>query len=221
MITAKFGSKSFEITASKIYTPNGISYDESITTEEVAVEGKKPTLNIKGLGLKNLSFTVVLDARFVTVESEISYWDKALLAKKSENFSIGKNNIGKFFLTQVSKSNIVLGKNGSYIKCTLSLTFKEDGASANGVLFPPPPTPKVVAVQNSASTSTKNIRVGTMIKPKAGARWYYTAAGAINRTGRSGSAYQRAMPVTYIYNGGQAINPQGLGWMIPADVDVV
>ena len=219
MITAKFGSKTFEISATKIYTPNGITYDESITTEEVEVEGKKPTLNIKGLGLKNLSFTVMLDARFVTVESEISYWDKILLNKKSENFSIGKNTIGKFYLIQVSKSNIVLAKDGTYIKCTLTLTFKEDGAGANNELFPPK---KATSVINSASTSSnKNIKVGTMIKPKSGTYWYYTASGAINRTGKRGKAYNKSMKVSYIFQNGKAINPQGLGWMIPADVEIV
>lgn len=216
--TAKFGTKTFDVTSKKIYTPDGLTYSESLSTEEVEVSGKKPKLNIKGIGLKELSFDVILDARFVTVETEISWWDKKLLSKKSESFSLGKTTLGKFYLTEVQKSNIIVGKNGKFAKCKMSLTFKEDGASANSSSS----TNKSNTVKNSSSSSSKkNIKVGTYIKPKSGTRWYYTAAGALNRTGISGKAYNQKLRVTYIYQNGRAINPQGLGWMIPADVDVV
>ena len=218
MITAKFGSKSFEVTSKKIYTPDGLSYSENLNTEETEVSGKKSTVTIKGLGLKSLSFNVKLDSRFVTIATEIKYWEDTMRAGKSENFSLGSTTIGKFFLTGVSVSNVQISKSGVYTQATLTLTFKEDGASTNNQLFPPA---KAQTVINSSTSSVANIAKGTKIKPKSGTRWYYTAVGAINRTGKSGKAYNQVMEVTYVYQNGKAINPRGLGWMIPSDVDVV
>ena len=220
MITAKFGTKAFEVKSDKIYTPDGLTYTDSINYEETEVSGKKKTLNIKGLNLKDLSFDVKLDSRFVNVESEIKFWDDKMLSKKSENFSLGNTTLGRFFITQVSKKEINIAKNGRYSKATITLTFKEDGESANSVLFPEPPK-KVQNVKNSSSSSSKKIKKGTKIKPKNGVRWYYTGEGAIKRTGKSGKAYNKVMSVTYIYKDGKAINPGGLGWLIPSDVDVV
>lgn len=207
MITAKFGSKSFEVSKSKIYTPNGITYTDSIELEETEVSKKKPKVTLKSKGLREISFDLLLDVRFVNVETEIKAWDNLLNKATAQTFTLGKMNLGKFFLTKVSKSDFVMIKTGQLTQAKLSLSFKEKPSSSTS--------------SSSSSSSSKNIKVGTKIKPKSGTRWYYTAVGAINRTGISGSAYQKTMTVTYIYNNGQAINPQGLGWMIPADVDVV
>ena len=78
------------------------------------------------------------------------------------------------------------------------------------------------AVKKSQNTTTKKeIKVGTNVKPKSGTRWYYTAEGAINKTGKSGKAQNTALTVSHVYQNGKAINPQGLGWMRPEDVDIV
>lgn len=217
MITAKFGTKSFEVTKKKVYTPDGLSYSEGINVEEVEVSGKKPTLNIKGLKLKDVSFEVKLDSRFVNIETETKFWLDKMISKKSENLSLGNRTLGKFYLVQVDESEIVIAKNGKALKSKLTLTFKEDGAYANSVLFPPKKT-------NTTSSSKKNIKKGTKIKPKNGVRWYYTADGAIKRKGKSGKAQNKTLEVTYVYpkkGTVKCVNPKGLGWLLVSDVTVV
>ena len=220
MITAKFGSKSFEVSANKIYTPDGIPISESLSTEEVEVSGKKPTLNIKGIGLLSISFDVSLNSIFLDVESELDYWTTTLRNKTSQVLSIGKRTLGYFFLTDCSHSDVVLAKDGSYIKAKLSLSFKEDSTKKVVTQTPTPPKTQTVT-QSPTTTVSKSITVGTTVKPKANTRWYYTAEGAINRTGTSGVAYQQNIQVSHVYNNGQAIALGVYGWMIPSDVTVV
>lgn len=225
MVTVKFGSKSFEVKANKIYTPDGISISEALSTEEVEVKGKKPTLNIKGIGLQSITMSVKLDCRFVNVETELRYWKNTLLGKSSQILMIGSYQIGKMFLTSYSVSDIGLAGNGAYIRATLELSFTEDGAYANSnkINFTSPK--KASAVKNSAADSkNKTIGKGATIKPKSGARWYYTAEGALKKTGKSGEAYQKEMVVTYTYSKSGKIvcvNPSGLGWLKVEDVTVV
>lgn len=220
MITAKFGTKSFEVSYNKIYTPDGLSFSESIDTEEVEVSGKKPKLNIKGIGLIEVSFDVTLNSIFLNIESEINFWQNKLRSKKSEILSVGKRTWGYFFLTQASYSDVIIAKDGSYIRCKLSLSFKED--STKTISTTSTSTNKTNSVTSSANVSkVTKISVGSVVKPKANKRWYYTAAGAINRTGTSGVAWQQNIRVSNVYNNGQAIALDVYGWMIPSDVTVI
>lgn len=185
MITAKFGSKSFEVSSNKIYTPDGISISEELDLEETAVSGAKPTVKVKGIKLQDLDFDVRLDARFVDVKNEISYWKKILLAKTAQAFSLGNYSIGKFLLTKVGIKSIAIGKNGVYLSATISLSFKEYNAPAT-----------TTTAKKSSSTS---IKIGSTVKPKSGARWYLTAQAALKKTGRSGKAYNKKLKVVNIY----------------------
>ena len=226
MITVKYGSKNFEVKSNKIYTPDGIEISEALSTEEIEVAGKKPTLQIKGIGLQTINMSVKLDCRFVNVEAELRYWKNILLGKSSAILTIGSYQVGRMFLTSYKIADFVLAKNGKYIKATLDLSFIEDGAYANNnkINFTVPK--KVTTVKKSATTKStaKKVRKGSTIKPKSGVRWYYTAEGAIKKTGKSGKAYQRNMSVTYTYSKGGKIvcvNPSGLGWLKVEDVNVV
>lgn len=224
MVPAKFGSKSFEVSAKKIYTPDGVSIAEELDIEETAVSGKKPTVKIKGVKLQSLSFELKLDARFVDVVAELRFWKNALLGKTSQMFTLGKYTIGKFFLTKYEDTEIKVGKNGEYLSARIALTFTEDGKYANSkkTVFASPA--KASAVKASATASTANVRKGSTIKPKSGARWYYTAEGALKKSGKSGKAYQKNLKITHTYSKGGKIvcvNPQGLGWLKVEDVTVV
>lgn len=224
MITAKYGSKEFKVEAKKIYTPDGISISESIELEEKEVSKKKPTTTVKGIKLQSLSFNIKLDSRFVDVPTELRWWKNKLLSKTSDFFYLGKFKVGKFYLTQCDFSGFELNKNGDYRKATISLSFTEDGTYANKTKINFDSTNKKATEVKKSTTTTakkKNIKVGTYVKPKKNTRWYYTAEGAIKRTGRSGKAYNKKLKVSYIYQNGKAINPQGLGWMLPSDVDIV
>ena len=225
MITAKFGSKSFEVSSDKIYTPNGVSVTEELNIAETEVSGKKPTVSVKGIKLKNLSFELKLDSRFVDVTVEINYWEKTLKSKTPQSFQLGGYVLGKYYLAKTDLKNIKTSK-GGYIGATLSLSFIEDGKSANGstAATTSSTTKKATAVKASSASSTTKVRKGSTIKPKSGVRWYYTADGAIKKSGISGKAYQKNMTVTYTYSKSGKIvcvNPQGLGWLKIEDVTVV
>lgn len=226
MITAKYGSKSFEVKKNKIYTPEGIEISESLSTEETEVSGKKPTLTIKGVGLQTITMSVHLDCRFVNVETELRYWKNILLGKKSALLMLGSYQIGQMFLTSYKVANVVLAKTGSYLKADIELSFTEDGAYANKTKINFTEPKKVTTVKKSASASStaKKIKNGSIIKPKSGVRWYYTAEGALKKSGKSGKAYQKNMAVTHIYSKSGKIvcvNPCGLGWLKVEDVNVV
>lgn len=224
MITAKFGSKKFEVSSKKIYTPSGLSISEELNIEETDVSGKKPKVNIKGIKLQGLSFDLKLDARFVDVDTELRWWKNTLLAKKSQLFYLGNYTIGKFYLTKYDVKETAINKNGIFTKAIISLSFTEDGAYANSNKIVFETTKKAAEVKSSAKTSTTKVRKGSTIKPKSGVRWYYTADGALKKSGKSGKAYQKNMNVTHTYSKNGKIvcvNPEGLGWLKVEDMTVV
>ena len=230
MIPAVFGTKKFEVSNKKIYTPNGLSYSEELKFEETEVSGKKPTVSIKGVKLIPLTFEVKLDARFVDVGAEIDFWAKTLKSKKSQSFKLGQRTLGVFFLTKYEVKSTTIGKRGVYTGAVLSLTFTEDGAKVNKASEKKTSTAssstakKVSTVKNSASAKVLSVKKGSIIKPRSGVRWYLTAEGAIKKSGKSGKAYQKNMTVTYTYSKNGKIvcvNPQGLGWLKVEDVTVV
>lgn len=231
MITAKFGSKSFEVSSKKIYTPSGLSISEEIDLEETEVKGKKPTLSKKAIKLQGLSFDLKLDCRFVDVAAELRWWKTKLHSNEVSQFILGSFIIGWFVLQKYDIKDIVLDKNGNYISANISLTLLEDGASANKRKLSEynfTSTKKAEEVKSSATstatTTSSKVRKGSTIKPKSGVRWYQTAEGAIKKTGKSGKAYQQNLVVTYTYSKSGKIvcvNPKGLGWLKVEDVTVV
>lgn len=221
MITAKFGTKNFEVSNKKIYTPNGVSISEELNIEETEVSGKKPTIGVKGIKLKTISFDLKLDSRFVDVDTEMSFWEKTLKAKTSQTFKLGNVSFGKFFLVKYDVKNITLSKSGEYTSALISLSFTEDGKATNSANST---TKKATTVKASASSSATTIKKGTTIKPKKNVRWYKTAEQALKKKGTSGLAYQKNMVVTYTYSKSGKIvcvNPQGLGWLKIEDVTFV
>lgn len=223
MITAKFGDKSFEVSSKKIYTPDGVNISEELDLEETEVSGKKPTVKVKAIKLQALSFEVKLDSRFVDVDVELRWWKNTLLAKSSKLFYLGSYKVGKFFLTKYDIKNITINKDGIFTSAVLSLSFAEDGKFANSNKINFELTKKASDVKSSSSATTK-VRKGSTIKPKSGVRWYYTADGAIKKSGKSGKAYQQNLTVTYTYSKSGKIvcvNPKGLGWLKVEDITVV
>lgn len=227
MITAKYSNKKFEVSSKNIYTPSGLSFSEEIDYTENEVKGKKPYLTKKASKLQSLSFDLKLDCRFVDVAEELRWWKNRLHSNKAAQFILGNFIIGWFVLQKYDIKDVVLDKNGNYTSAKITLTLLENGASANSrnlseYNFTNPK--KVAAVKASASSTTTKVRKGSIIKPKSGVRWYYTAEGAIKKTGKSGKAYQQNLVVTYTYSKSGKIvcvNPKGLGWLKVEDVTVV
>jgi len=124
---ATWGSKSFEVSRKKVYTPGEITQSEAISVEEQEIEGKKPATYIKGLGLRKLSFPVKLDARFVDCETEINWWFTAMNARKPQTFTLGGKPLSsnKFLLLSVDVTEKVINKNGVVLIAEMSLQFSE------------------------------------------------------------------------------------------------
>ena len=124
---ASFGSKTFEVSTDKIYTPSDISLSESLSYEEQERAGDKPAIYIKALGALSQTLTVKLDARWVDVEQEFTWWLVKMRTAVPETLMLGNRawGAGKALLTQVDLSDLVIGGGGRYFSATLSLSFIE------------------------------------------------------------------------------------------------
>ena len=127
MPIATFGAKTFDVSKNKIYTLDGLAFSQALNVETQEVEGKKPATYIKGINLIPLSFSIVLDARFVDVKSEIDWWNQKLTSKTPEVFTIGGKVLSqnKFLLKSVSTADVVIGKAGAFLKAKLDLSLEE------------------------------------------------------------------------------------------------
>ena len=124
---ASFGSKVFEVSTNKIYTPSDISLSESLSYVTQERSGDKPAIYVKALGALSQSLTVKLDARWVDVQQEYTWWLVKMRTAVPETLYLGTRawGAGKALLTQVDLSDIVIAGNGGYLSATLSLSFIE------------------------------------------------------------------------------------------------
>lgn len=122
-----FGTKQFEVSTDKIYTPSDISISESLDYEEQARAGEKPLIYIKGLKNMSIKFDIKLDARFVEVEKEVSFWLLKMRSGVPETLTLGKKAWGtnKMLVTGVDTSNLNIAGDGTYLGGELSLSFIE------------------------------------------------------------------------------------------------
>lgn len=200
MITGIFGDKQFAVTGNLIYTPSDTSISESVDIEETEKSGQKPTTKIKGIKLQTVGFDILLDARFVSVITELRYWKSVLLAKSPKDFTLGEYKIGRFYLSQYSVSDIQINKKGEWIKAKLSISLTEDGNYAGSTTTNFSGTRYVTQVTTSlAAKTTKEIRVGSEVKPVSGTRVYGTAYSAVNKTGTSNKVEDDIYIIKEIY----------------------
>ena len=131
---ASFGSKAFEVSTNKIYTPSDISLSESLSYEEQERSGDKPAIYTKALGALSQTLTVKLDARWVDVEQEFTWWLVKMRTAVPETLMLGSRawGAGKALLTKVDLSGVVIAGDGSYRSGVLSLSFIEYAAKGTG-----------------------------------------------------------------------------------------
>ena len=131
---ASFGSKTFEVSTDKIYTPSDISLSESLSYEEQERAGDKPAIYTKALGALSQTLTVKLDARWVDVEQEFTWWLVKMRTAGPETLMLGSRawGAGKALLTKVDLSSLVIAGDGSYRSGVLSLSFIEYAAEGTG-----------------------------------------------------------------------------------------
>ena len=131
---ASFGSKTFEVSTDKIYTPSDISLSESLSYEEQERSGDKPAIYTKALGALSQTLTVKLDARWVDVQQEFTWWLVKMRTAVPETLMLGSRawGAGKALLTKVDLSSLVIAGDGSYRSGVLSLSFIEYTAKGTG-----------------------------------------------------------------------------------------
>lgn len=131
---ASFGSKTFEVSTNKIYTPSDISLSESLSYEEQERSGDKPAIYTKALGALSQTLTVKLDARWVDVQQEVTWWLVKMRTAVPETLMLGSRawGAGKALLTKVDLSGVVIAGDGSYRSGVLSLSFIEYAAEGTG-----------------------------------------------------------------------------------------
>ena len=131
---ASFGSKTFEVSTNKIYTPSDISLSESLSYEEQERSGDKPAIYTKALGALSQTLTVKLDARWVDVQQEFTWWLVKMRTAVPETLMLGSRawGAGKALLTKVDLSGVVIAGDGSYRTGVLSLCFIECAAKGTG-----------------------------------------------------------------------------------------
>lgn len=122
-----FGSKKFEVSSNKIYTPDDTSISEALDYEEQSRAGDKPLIYIKGLRDMSVKLSIKLNARFVDVEKEVSFWLLKMRSGIPETLILGNKAWGtnKMLLTNVDASNLNWAANGTYLGGDLSLSFIE------------------------------------------------------------------------------------------------
>ena len=125
---ASFAGKVFSASSKKVYTFDGLSRSGELQTEDIEVEGKKPSTHIKGPSLEQLTFTVSLStAAGVNVEKEIDDWVRIKDAGVPYVFTLGSKPVSsnKFLLKSVSIDHKRINNKGAILAASLSLSFQE------------------------------------------------------------------------------------------------
>lgn len=131
MVVGSFGGKAFEVSLSKLNTPNKLNISSDLDTSTEEASGKKPTTTIKGSGLIKISAEVPLIASAgVNVQTEIDGWMTLKDAAVAYPFVLcGKAvSLNKFLLTSCSESDCVIvpiNNEPKLVKATLKLEWEE------------------------------------------------------------------------------------------------
>ena len=127
MTIAAFANKTFKVSTKSIYTFDNLDISAELKTEEIEVQGKKPSTHVKGLGLDGISLQINLDARFVDVQQEYESWIAIMAQAKPYPFIIGAKPVGtnKWLLKSVSMPVKQINNRGVILKASLNLILEE------------------------------------------------------------------------------------------------
>ncbi len=172
---AKWGSKTWAVSAKKVVALQGLSFSFSQVADNNTSTEEKKTTNERGTDLFPLSFTTALHSGAgVDVRAEIESWKK--LVTKVNYFYLGGKKLGpKLQLRKVSVSNVQLDDLGRMRLATLSFEFKEYDPDTTSV----PVSTSALNVKASTSSKSqvktentavekaepKTIKVGDYVKP--------------------------------------------------------
>lgn len=121
-----FGDKTFTVNSDMVYTPESESWSTEISVDEQEVDGSKPSSYIKQT-LDGVSLSIKLSWNYVYVEDEIRSWKKICDSHEPHMLFMGNNPVSenKYLLYSSKASDILRSANGTALKATLALEFKE------------------------------------------------------------------------------------------------
>lgn len=180
---AKWGKKSWGVSASKVIALEGLSFSyEQVADNNTSTEDKKVT-NERGTELFPLHFTTTLHSGAgVDVRAEIESW-QALVTKVNYFYLNGKKLGPKLQLRKVSVDGVKLDDFGRIRLAVLSFEFKEYDADTTSVKV------STSALNVKASTSSKSQKKKTITAVKKATKQsikvgnYVTPTGAKYATG--------------------------------------
>lgn len=174
-IMAKWGSKTWEVSANKITALEGLAFSfQQVADNNTSTEENKTT-NERGTELFPLSFTTVLHSGAgVDVRAEIESWQS--LVTKVDYFYLEGKRLGPMLqLRKVAVSNVKLDNFGRMRLATLSFEFKEYDQNTSSVKVDwsaltvcADSEDKAVKKEDNdgvKNAPTQTIKVGSRVKP--------------------------------------------------------
>lgn len=137
MSIAVFASKTFQVSSRSVYTFNELNLSSSLNAESQDVQGKKPSVYVKGSGLNAMNFNIPIELRFgYYPRVEYEAWEAIKDKGVAYPFILGGKPIGvnKWLLKSVALNNTKVNQNGIILSGTLQLEFEEfvrPGSKAN------------------------------------------------------------------------------------------
>lgn len=149
-VIASWGGKNFEISSTNMYPMFGLEIDNgALSTETAKPSGTNiPKTTVKGVQPGKISFSILLDARYVNVRAEIDSWTKLKTDKKPYDFLLGgsKYGSGQYLLLSANPKDMIIDGKGYIIRANLEISMTEVPAAA----------PKKAAAATKKSSSKKN-----------------------------------------------------------------
>jgi|GEM_PF-1039314 len=132
-VMAVWCGKTFEVSSKKILTLEKLATSYKLKAETNDDSEGKPSTNVRGLELEQISFETLFDTAVgVDVSAEIESWKS--LVGQSGSLIIGSIRFGaeKFKLIDMSVSNIIIDEKGRFKQAKISFKFQEDSEEAAG-----------------------------------------------------------------------------------------
>lgn len=175
---AKWGPKTWAVSAKKVVALEGLSFSYSQVADENTSTEEKKTTNERGTELFPLSFTTTLHSGAgVDVRAEVESWEK--LVTQVNYFYLGGKRLGpKLQLRKVAVDSVKLDDLGRMRLATLSFEFKEYDADTTSVKV------STSALNVKASTSAKSQKKTTNTAAKKAAKKTVKVGDYVKPTGK-------------------------------------
>ena len=123
-----WADKELEVSGDKIYTFSGWSSSSAFRTEEKKNGKKMPKSQAVSPDRGSVSFSIMLSQQVgLDVKAEYEWWREECNKGTESLLYLGEEQFGtfKWRLTGVDQSDLITLKDGTWVKCKMSLKFEE------------------------------------------------------------------------------------------------